>query len=143
MKKAIIIVLSFAMTMLLSSCVTVLSEVYDMGKEMLECKTPCKTENCNTYQYFLFDFIEYNGTKYYLINSDDCGYDLTPDFSKEYSVYMLEHDESRHNDIQYIAYGAKDDTDCKFLYFISAFYTSDEALASDYYTSPEFLDQFK
>lgn len=144
MKKAIIILLSLAMTMSLSSCVTVLSKAYDVGKEMLECKTPCNTENCNTYQYLLYDFIEYNGTKYYLAEDHEAF--LSGEGSIhliEHEVYLLEHDGSRHNDIAYIAYSNKEDTECECLMFNSAYYTKDETLASEYYTSPEFLDQFK
>lgn len=110
------------------------------------CQKPCTKEDlCNTYREGRFDYIEYNGDVYYIINEKclEIESDLPCDPSSEYEVYILEYDKTRHNEYTYTAKGIVGDTEHNYLYFQDSYYTKDPELASDYYTSPEFLNKFK
>ena len=105
----------------------------------IPCSDSCEARNCKTYSLVKYDFIEYNGTVYY---RTDEKVDKLKDKARPIDVYLLEYDKKHHNECLYTAYPFMNDPDMIYIIFEDRIYTKDSDLASDYYTSYDFLKKF-
>ena len=106
----------------------------------LLCRDDCEMQNCNTYLQDTYDFIESNGTVYYLTDEEIDG---LVDYANSIDVYLLEYDKERHNESVYTAYTFFNDTDINYIRFKDKIYTNNNHESSDYYSSYDFLKKFK
>jgi len=113
---------------------------YRIYMDDIPCSDSCEARNCKTYSLVKYDFIEYNGTVYY---RTDEKVDKLKDKARPIDVYLLEYDKKHHNECLYTAYPFMNDPDMIYIIFEDRIYTKDSDLASDYYTSYDFLKKFK